>query len=228
VEQRLEGLRPPRSPDDALSFQGAIFDVDGTLVDSNAAHAQAFVEAISERGFDVPFDKVRRLIGKGSDKLIPELIGRYDPAIADRKKALFKARYLPGLRAFPKVEALLEMLRTRGLKLAVASSAGEDELAALLEVAHASGYFSEEANADDARRSKPDPDIVQAALRKLALAPSRCVMIGDTPYDADAARRAGVAFIGLRCGGWDDAHLQPALGVFEDAADLLRAVNDIM
>jgi phosphoglycolate phosphatase-like HAD superfamily hydrolase len=92
-------------------------------------------------------------------------------------------------------------------------------------VAHASRYFSEEANADDAQHSKPDPDIVQAAVRKLALAPSRCVMIGDTPYDAEAASRAGVAFIGLRCGGWDDAHLQPALGIYDDAADLLGHID---
>jgi HAD superfamily hydrolase (TIGR01509 family) len=228
VEQGLEGLRPPRSPDDALNFHGAIFDVDGTLVDSNDAHAHAFVEAFSERALDVSFDQVRRLIGKGSDKLIPELIGRYDAAIADRKKAIFKARYLPALRAFPKVQALLERLRARGVKLAVASSAGEDELAALLEVAQARGYFSEEANADDAPHSKPDPDIVQAAVRRLALAPLRCLMIGDTPYDAEAARGAGVAFIGVRCGGWDDAHLQPALGVYEDPADLLRAIDDIL
>jgi HAD superfamily hydrolase (TIGR01509 family) len=228
VEQGLEGLRPARSPDDALSFQGAIFDVDGTLVDSNDAHAHAFVEAFSECGLDIPLRKVRRLIGKGSDKLIPELIGRYDPAIAERKKAIFKARYLPGLRAFPKVEALLERLRAMGLKLAVASSAGEDELAALLEVAHASRYFSEETNADDAQHSKPDPDIVQAAVRKLALTPSHCVMIGDTPYDAEAARGAGVAFIGVRCGGWNDADLQPALGVYDDPADLLRAIGDIL
>ena len=110
----------------------------------------------------------------------------------------------------------------------MASSAGEDELAALLEVAGARGYFTHEANADDAQHSKPDPDIIQAAVRRLALPPSRCAMIGDTPYDAEAARRAGVAFIGVRSGGWDDAHLQPALGVYDDPADLLRAIDDIL
>jgi HAD superfamily hydrolase (TIGR01509 family) len=228
VESGLEGLRSPRAPDDALRFHGAIFDVDGTLVDSNDAHAHAFVEAFSERGLEVPFERVRRLIGKGADKLIPELIGRYEAAIADRKKAIFKARYLPALRAFPQVETLLAKLRAMGLKLAVASSAGKDELAALLDVAHARPYFDQEANADDAQHSKPDPDIVQAALRRLALSPSRCVMIGDTPYDAEAAHRAGVAFIGVRCGGWDEARLQPALGVYENPADLLGVVSDRM
>lgn len=202
-----------------------IFDVDGTLVDSNDAHATAFVEAFHEAGFEIPFEKLRRLIGKGSDKLIPELIGRDDEAIAERKKAIFRQRYLPALRAFPCVEALLAALRSKGLKLAVASSAASDELDALLEVAHAARYFDEKTDADDAERSKPDPDIVQAALRKLALPAERCVMVGDTPYDAQAAHRAGVAFFGVRCGAWRDAELRPALGVYDDPCDLLRKLD---
>jgi HAD superfamily hydrolase (TIGR01509 family) len=208
-----------------LKFQGVIFDLDGTLVDSNDAHARAFVEAFGEFGLRIPFEKVRRLIGKGSDKLIPELIGRYEPALAERKKEIFMQRDLPALRAFACVEELLAALRSKGLKLAVASSAAEEELDALLEVAHAKRYFEAKTDADDAERSKPDPDIVQAALRKLALPPARCVMVGDTPYDAHAARAAGVAFVGVRCGGWRDAELQPAVGVYEDPADLLRDLD---
>jgi HAD superfamily hydrolase (TIGR01509 family) len=172
----------------------------------------------------VAFSAVRRLIGKGSDKLIPELIGRYDEAISGRKKAIFKARYLPHLRAFPRVEALLQTLRSRGLRLAVASSAASDELHALLDVAKAGPYLDEETDADAAEHSKPDPDIVQAALRKLRLPASQCVMVGDTPYDAEAARRAGVAFIGVRCGGWSDEALQPAIRVYDDPAHLLGDV----
>jgi HAD superfamily hydrolase (TIGR01509 family) len=206
-------------------YQGVIFDVDGTLVDSNDAHAKAFQEAFAEHGMNLPFETIRRLIGMGADKLIPELIGRYDPAIAERKKAIFKARYLPTLRAFPKVEELLQSLRARGLKLAVASSAGKDELHALLALAHATQYFDEETAADDAEHSKPDPDIVEAAVCKLALAREHCVMVGDTLYDAKAARRAGVAFVGVRCGGWGDAELQSAIGVYEDPADLLRNID---
>ena len=208
-----------------IFFEAAIFDVDGTLVDSNHAHAGAFVEAFHEFGFEIPFEKARRLIGKGSDKLIPELIGRYDEAIAERKKAIFRQRYLPALRAFACVEALLAALRSRGLKLALASSAAADELDALLEVAHAGRYFDAKTDADDAERSKPDPDIVQAALRKLALPAGRCVMVGDTPYDAQAAHRAGVAFVGVRCGGWPDADLRRALGVYDDPCDLLRKLD---
>jgi HAD superfamily hydrolase (TIGR01509 family) len=208
-----------------LKFEGVIFDVDGTLIDSNDAHAQAFVDALRESGYDIPFERVRRLIGKGADKLIPELIGKYDPALADRKKAIFKEQYLPRLSPFPKVEELLRKLRDLQVRLAVASSAGKDELHALLEVAHAGRYFEQQTDSDDAQHSKPDPDIVQAALRKLALPPSRCVMIGDTPYDAEAARRSKVAFIGVRCGGWSDTDLQPSIQVFDDPADLLAHVD---
>jgi HAD superfamily hydrolase (TIGR01509 family) len=205
-----------------LKLQGVIFDVDGTLVDSNDAHAAAFVAAFGEFGFRVEFEEVRRLIGEGSDKLIPQLIGRYVEAIAERKKAIFMARYLPKVRAFPAVDLLLEKLRTMDCKLALASSAARDELDALLDVAHAKAYFAEVA--DDAARSKPDPDIVLAALDKLGLAAERCVMVGDTPYDAAAARRAGLAFVGVRCGGWADRDLQPAIAVYEDPADLLANI----
>jgi HAD superfamily hydrolase (TIGR01509 family) len=207
-----------------LQFQGAIFDVDGTLVDSNDAHAAAFVEAFAESGLQVAFEEVRPLIGKGSDKLIPRLIGRYDQAIAERKKAIFMARHLPGVRAFPAVDLLLARLRTMDFRLAVASSAARDELDALLDVARAKGYFAAVTDADDAERSKPDPDIVLAALDRLGFAAERCVMVGDTPYDAAAARRAGVPFLGVRCGGWADRDLQPALGVYADPAELLASL----
>ena len=206
-----------------MDFEGIIFDVDGTLVDSNDAHAHAFVEAFGSLGYAAPFEHVRRLIGKGSDKLIPELIGRYDAAVAERKKAIFKERHLPRLRSFPGVEELLQYLTDVGMRLAVASSAAGDELEALLEVAHAKRYFDATTGADDGGRSKPDPDTVQAALRKLGLPPQRCVLVGDTPYDAQAAEDAGVGFIGVRCGGfWGDEDLQPALGVEDDPAALLR------
>lgn len=201
-----------------------IFDVDGTLVDSNDAHAAAFVEAFGEFGFHIGFGSVRRLIGMGADKLIAQLIGRSDRAIAGRKKAIFMERHLPRLRAFPKVESLLHELTCKGVKLAVASSAAKDELEALLELTHAGVCFAQIVNADDAAHSKPDPDIVRAAVDKLALPAEQCAMVGDTPYDAAAALRAGLAFVGVRCGGWLDADLEPAIGVYDDPADLLESL----
>ena len=205
-----------------------IFDLDGTLVDSNDAHAAAFVEAFGEFGFHIGFESVRRLIGMGADKLIARLIGRSDEAIAERKKALFMARHLPRVRPFPRVESLLHELACTGVKLAVASSAAKDELDALLELTHASVCFAQIVGADDAARSKPDPDIVRAALDKLALPAEQRAMVGDTPYDASAARRAGLAFVGVRCGGWLDADLQPAIGVYDDPADLLDGLDSLV
>jgi HAD superfamily hydrolase (TIGR01549 family) len=200
----------------ARGFEAVILDVDGTLVDSNDAHAHAFAQVLN-----VPFERVRPLIGMGADKLLPQLIGRYDAALAERKKEVFRIRFLPGLRAFPGVVELLEQFQAMGLRMVVASSAGKDELDALLAVAGAAPFLEGQTDADDAETSKPDPDIVQAAVRQLKLPASRCVMIGDTPYDAEAAARAGVAFIGVLCGGWQAESLQPALAVRRDPADLL-------
>jgi HAD superfamily hydrolase (TIGR01549 family) len=205
-----------------LKIEGVIFDVDGTLVDSNDAHARAFAAAFSERGVEIAYERIRRRIGKGSDKLIPELLGRHDEAIASRKKAIFKQCYLPRLSAFPRVETLLRTLQAGKFRLAVASSAAQDELDALLALTNAADCFEVQTDAGQAERSKPDPDILQAALRKLSLPAARCLMVGDTPYDAAAAQRAGVAFIGLRCGGWSDDDLQPSLGIHDDPAHLLR------
>jgi beta-phosphoglucomutase-like phosphatase (HAD superfamily) len=126
------------------------------------------------------------------------------------------------------VQLLLRDLKSEGVRLAVASSASKDELRALLSVAGARPFFEGTTDADDAERSKPDPDIVQAAVRRLGVAAERCAMVGDTPYDAQPARQAGVAFIGVRCGGWPDERLQPALAVYDDPADFasrLRAAN---
>jgi HAD superfamily hydrolase (TIGR01549 family) len=202
-----------------LNFEAVIFDVDGTLVDSNDAHARAFAEVLG-----LPFERVRPLIGMGSDKLMPELIGRYDQALAERKTRLFMERFLPRLRAFPRVPELLQKFKADGLRVAVASSAGKEELDALLEAAGARPYLEAQTDADDAGASKPDPDIVQAAVRKLGVPPERCVMVGDTPYDAQAAARARVAFIGLLCGGWAARNLQPALAVRRDPAELLATL----
>jgi HAD superfamily hydrolase (TIGR01509 family) len=173
----------------------------------------------------VPFEKIRRLIGKGSDKLVPELIGRHEEAVVERKKAIFQQRWLPVLRPFPQVPELLQRLKQMGLRLVAASSAGKDELEALLRVAGAHEYLEASIDADDAQSSKPDPDIVQAAVRRLRLPAQRCIMVGDTPYDAQAAARASVAFIGLLCGGWTAPELQPALAVRRDPADLLEHIH---
>jgi HAD superfamily hydrolase (TIGR01509 family) len=212
-------------------IRGVILDVDGTLVDSNDAHAQAFVEAFAELGLDVPFARLRPLIGMGGDKLVYEAAG-VDPEgpegrrVRSRKKAIFKARHLPGLKAFPQAHALIERLRAAGLKLAVASAAEADELEPLLALAGATDLLGSAPSKAEAPRSKPDPDAVAAAREKLALPAEQVVLVGDTPYDLEAASRAGVRTIALLSGGWPPEALSAAVAVYRDPADLLAHFAD--
>ena len=210
----------------ARSNAAALIDIDGTLVDSNDAHARAFVEAFGEMGLQVPFERVRRLIGKGGDKLIPEVSGRDDETwveeIGERKKKAFFARHFETIRPFPQVRELLERMKDAGLALVVATSAKDEEMEKLLGIAGVADLFDEEATKDDAKRSKPDPDIVRAALKAAGIDASQAIMLGDTPYDVEAARRAGVDTVGLESGGWKAAELSGAVAVYTDVAALLR------
>jgi phosphoglycolate phosphatase-like HAD superfamily hydrolase len=208
-----------------------ILDIDGTLVDSNDAHAHAWVEVFAEEGIDVPFDRVRRLIGKGGDKLVPELTG-IDPdsergkALSERRAEVFKTKHLPKLRGFPDVRALLEKVVARGVRLVVATSATKEEVDPLLEIANVKDLIDKKTSSDDAENSKPDPDIVQAALKRAKCAPKNALMLGDTPYDVEASLRAGVDIVAVRCGGWRDDDLRGALAVYDDARDLLLKFDD--
>jgi HAD superfamily hydrolase (TIGR01509 family) len=207
-------------------IRGVILDVDGTLVDSNDAHAQAWVDALAEHDIQVGFEKVRPLVGMGGDKLLPEVSGIEEDTpegerISKRRGEIFKQRYLPTLKAFPSTRELLQRMRNEGLKLVVASSAKEDELNPLLKIAGADGLVEEKTSSDDAENSKPDPDIVKAALDGSGLAPDEVLMLGDTPYDIESASGAGVGVVAFRCGGWEDADLSGAIAIYDGPADLL-------
>lgn len=213
------------------NIQGIILDVDGTLVDSNDAHAHAWVEALSEHGYHHSFEEVRRLIGMGGDNLLPTLTGLQSDSpegklINDRWREIFETNYMQDLQPFPEVRPLLERMRADGLQLVVASSAEQGELKKLLDIAHVRDLIEQETSSDDAEKSKPAPDIVQAALKRLGDTPKQTIMLGDTPYDIESAGKAGVAVIALRCGGWDDADLGGALAIYDDPADLLAHYND--
>jgi HAD superfamily hydrolase (TIGR01549 family) len=208
-----------------------IFDVDGTLVDSNDAHTRAWVEALAAEGFTVDASAVRRLIGMGADKLLPALTGveadsARGHAIVERRAARFRDVYLKTLRSFDGTRALFQALHARGVRTAIASSAEKNELDALLKIAEVADLIEEEASSSDAERSKPDPDIVRAALERLDIADIAAVsMIGDTPYDVEAARRAGLRPIAFRCGGWSAAALSNATLIFDNPADMLARLD---
>ena len=203
-----------------------IFDIDGTLVDSNDAHAQSWADTFAEAGYDVPFDVVRPLIGMGADKLLPKTIGvKHDSEagkkLIKRRSEIFRKKYLPTLRPLEGSRALVLRVRADGLKAIVATSAKDEELEGLLKAAGVADLMEEKATASDAKRSKPDPDIVEAAIEASGISPRNLVMIGDTPYDIEAATRAKVRTIAFRSGGWSDAHLRGAVEIYGGPADLL-------
>jgi HAD superfamily hydrolase (TIGR01509 family) len=207
-------------------LQGVIFDVDGTLVDSNDAHAQTWVDTFAEAGYSVPFDVVRPLIGMGADKLLPETIGvkhdsRQGKKLVKRRAEVFRRKYLPRLRPLEGARALVLRVRSEGLKAIVATSAKKEELAGLLKAADVAELMEEKATASDADKSKPDPDIVEAAIQESGLSPNQLVMIGDTPYDIEAASKAKVRTIAFRSGGWPEEVLRGAAEIYDGPADLL-------
>jgi HAD superfamily hydrolase (TIGR01509 family) len=215
----------------ANSVRGVILDIDGTLVNSNDAHARAWVDALSEHGIKVEFEKVRPLIGMGGDKLLPEVSGISEETpegkrISERRGEIFKEKYMPSLKPCRGSRELLLRMRDEGLRLFVASSAKKDELTPLLKIAGASDLIEEKTSSDDAENSKPDPDIIHAALDASELEAGQVVMVGDTPYDIESAGKAGVPVIALRCGGWKDEDLAGAIAIYEDPADLLAHYDE--
>jgi HAD superfamily hydrolase (TIGR01509 family) len=208
------------------STRAVLLDVDGTLIDSNDAHARAWVDTGRELGYDIRFEHVRWLIGMGGDRVLPRLTGLEEESAAggevlERRGEIFRERYLPGLRVFPGTRELLARMRGDGHTLVVATSASERDLQALLRQGGLEDLIDGATNSDQAEDSKPAPDIIQAALQRARASAERAVMIGDTPYDVEAAARAGVRCIGLTCGGWSAAELQGAAEVYRDPAALL-------
>jgi len=220
----------PGRPDPAQRV--VLLDIDGTLIDSNDAHARAWVASLAEFGYAVSFERVRPLIGKGGDKILPELVG-LDPESTEAQRMsevrgeMFRTRELPHLAATPGARDLLLRLRADDHELSVATSASAADLKATLEQAGVADLIETATSSDDAERSKPDPDIVRAALQRSRRPASHAVMLGDTPYDIEAATRARVRVVALRCGGWwSDESLSGAEAIYDHPAALLARYHD--
>jgi len=210
-------------------IKAAIFDVDGTLVDSVDMHAEAWQRALAHFGHKVPFEDVRRQIGKGGDQLMPVFLSEaeleeHGKQLEQFRSAMFKREYLPNIRGFPRVRELFERLKADGLKVALGSSAKGEELASLKKAAEIDGLIDAETTSDDAERSKPAADIFVATLDRVKpIKAEEAIVVGDTPYDAIAAGKAGLRTIGLLCGGFPEEDLRRAgcIEIYRDPGDLL-------
>jgi HAD superfamily hydrolase (TIGR01509 family) len=210
-------------------MRAVIFDIDGTLLDSVDLHARAWVEAFAHFGVETDEAEVRSQIGKGGDELMPvflpkERIAREGTEIETFRSDLFKAKYLPEVRPFPAVRPLFERIRKAGLTIALASSGKGPEVERYQDILGIADLVDVVTSSDDAERSKPHPDIFEAAVRKLdGLGKDEMIVIGDTPYDAEAASKAGLRTIGVLCGGFPEADLSAAgcIAIYRDPQDLL-------
>ena len=215
-------------------LKAVIFDIDGTLIDSVDLHAKAWQETLQHFGHDLPYDRVRHEIGKGGDQLMPALMpqGEVDERgeeIESHRSAHFKKEYLASVTAFPDVRALFERIKSDGRRIVLATSADKADVEAYKSIADIGDLIEAETTSDDAERSKPHPDIFDAAMGRLeGVSRDDAIVIGDTPYDAEAAGKAGLRTIGMLCGGFPEAELRAAgcFAIYRDPADLLARYAD--
>jgi HAD superfamily hydrolase (TIGR01549 family) len=213
--------------------EAVIFDIDGTLLDSVDYHARAWQEVFAQYGIDVSFEDVRWQIGKGGDQLMPvfvpkDMLDKVEGRMKDERSEHFKAKYLPLVKPFPKVRELFEHLRREGKRIVLASSGSRDEVEEYKRIAGIADLVESDTTSDDAERSKPHPDIFLAALDTLSgVDKDAVVVVGDTPYDAEAAGKAGLATVGVLCGGFPEESLRKAgcRTIFDGPADLLARYN---
>jgi HAD superfamily hydrolase (TIGR01549 family) len=205
-----------------------IFDIDGTLIDSVDFHARAWQETLAHFGIPAAFEDVRSQIGKGGDQLLPVFVPAEKlDALKDRMEAfrgkLFEREYLPKIRPFPAVRELFERIRSDGERIALASSAKEDEIAVYKRLAQIADLVDAETSADDVNCSKPCPDVFEVAVNRLRVSPAGAIVVGDSPYDAMAAGRARLKTVGVLCGGFPEDDLKRAgcAAIFSDPADIL-------
>ena len=216
----------------SVVIKAFLLDLDGTLVQSNEAHAKAWAEALNAYGFNVQHATVLEWIGMGGDKILPRVRGDLNEdaepgaSIVRLRGQIFLKEYARSLKPTAGARALLVRLGRASILRVIATSAKKDELAVVLDAAGLTSEIDLATTSDDAARSKPDADILESALRKANASASEAIYLGDTPYDIEAAHRSGMRVIALRSGGWDDRGLAGADAIYDDPADLLQRFDD--
>ena len=219
-----------------MARRAMIFDLDGTLVDTNAAHVEAWHEAFAVHGHDVPTERIVAEVGKGGDQLVPAIVGPEGERTQGEGlrrvhgEAFERIARQRTFHVFPGVRELLAELRRRGLRVALATSSKLEHVSIIERSAGIDlrSLVDLSVTASEANASKPAPDLVVATLRKLDLPPGRCLFVGDTIYDVQAARQAGVDCLALLCGGCSSAEALRAAGakaIWRDPADLLTHLD---
>jgi phosphoglycolate phosphatase-like HAD superfamily hydrolase len=206
--------------------QAVILDIDGTLVDSNEAHALSWLVALHDFGHEAALQLLRPLVGMPPERIIGHAIGAPRDAkeaheIIQRKSQIFRTWYLPRLLPFAGTRALLQRMKRDGLRLIAATTSDSAEAPELVEAASVGDLLDAIVTGSDLE-DWPDSDVVGAALSRTRCAPESVLLLGDTPYDIAAGVRAGVDVVVFRCGGWRDSALRGAVAVYSDASDLLR------
>src|SRR5947209_59822 len=206
---------------------GVLFDVDGTLVDTNYLHVVAWWHAFRSQGHDVPMTALHRTVGQGSDQFVPSILGHEDEQVANAHSD-FYGPFKHQLRAFDGAADLLRTTKKAGLTVVLATSASEAEAAHLTAAIDADDAIDVVTTKADADASKPDPDIVQSALDKAELRPDDALFVGYTVWDVQAAGRAGLRCVCVLSGGISEAELRDAgaIAVYRDVAQLVAEFDD--
>ena len=201
---------------------GVLFDMDGTLMDTNYLHCLAWSRALRDAGEWAPMNAIHRLIGMGGDQLVPELLGHDSPDTVAARPGRYK-ELMGDVRAFPEARELLHRIHDLGPTVVLATSAPDGELAHLRNVLGADVAIDGQTTADQVAKSKPDPEVFLKAMESASIDPRRAIAVGDSVWDIQAARSAGIACITVETGGFSQHELSEAgsMRVFRDVAELL-------
>jgi phosphoglycolate phosphatase-like HAD superfamily hydrolase len=215
-----------------MLLQAVLFDLDGTLVDSNDFHVRCWIEAFRKFGKRFDYDVVHEQIGKGGDLLVPDLLNaremrRFGEKVKEYRTELWKREFMPRVEPFPAARDVLESLHARGVKLALASSSNADEVEYYTQLLGVGDLLAASTSKRDAEVTNPSPEIFRAALERSGGDEERTLAVGDTPYDVLAAHRIPLPIAAVRSGGFADQTLGKAEFIFDDVEELMREIDRV-